>query len=218
MTRPKYDYEQLILMPQFKAIQQASLTSIAYETRAEEFAVYEADLRAFRQQDRAKAGKWVSWTHGAALTHNPDGSHSPELQNWLKVNEKLIEIGGYAEVGEAISVWNPQVESWIFDQRGDFKFSPAYWEYLLSEGYVERWIECHETRLAGKFGVLSNSLPSEYVQQRIMQTEIPHPDRHDHLGYDPLKGLMSERRIYQFQKDAGANPVRSNKALISLEI
>jgi hypothetical protein len=208
MTRPKYDYEQLILMPQFKASRQASLTNIAYETRAEEFAAYEADLRAFRQQDRTKAGKWVSWTHGAALTHNPDGSYSQELQDWLKVNEKLIEIVGYAELGEAINIWNPQVQSWAFDKHGEFKFSAVYWEYLLSEGYVERWIDCQESRLSSKFQSLSYSFPTEYIQKRIMETEIPDPNT-----YNPLSGLMSEHEIYRWQDDARVNPVRTKRIM-----
>jgi hypothetical protein len=210
MTRPKYDYEQLILMPQFKASQLASLSSIVYETRVEEFAVYEADLRAFKQQDRAKAGKWVSWTYGAALTHNPDGSYSRELQDWLKVNEKLIEIGGYAEIGEAINIWNPQAQSWAFDKHGEFKFSAAYWEYLLSEGYVERWIECQESRLSSKFQSLSHSFTTEYIQKRIMETEIPNPTR-----YNPLSGLMSEHEIYRWQDDARVNPVRTKRIMVA---
>jgi hypothetical protein len=212
MTRKKYSYEQLILTPKFIEHQK---TFVARATATDDlFDILIKEEQAFRQKDLAEAPKWVLWPHGSAMTHNVDGSYTQELQDWLKVNEKLIEIAGYAEVGEAISVWNPQVESWIFDQRGGFKFSPAYWEYLLSEGYVERWIECHETRLAGKFGVLSNSLPSEYVQQRIMQTEIPHPDRRDHLGYDPLEGLMSEREIYRFQDAADVNPVRNKRVMV----
>jgi hypothetical protein len=206
MTRKKYDYQRLIFMPQFIELQKTSPKRAACLTEDEEFALYEADLRAFRQQDRIRAGKWVSWIHGAALTHNSDGSYSQELQDWLKVNEKLIEIGGYAEVGEPVNVWNPQVQSWVFDKHGEFKFSAAYWEYLLSEGYVERWIDCQESRLSSKFQSLSSSFPTEYIQKRIIETEIPHPDRRDHLGYDPLQGLMSEREIYRFQDAAHVNP------------
>jgi hypothetical protein len=208
MTRKKYDYQRLILMPQFIELQKTSSIRAACQTEDEELAAYEVEIRAFREKDRVEAGKWVSWTHGVALTHNPDGSYSQELQDWLKVNEKLIEIGGYAEVGESMNIWNPQVESWIFDQRGGFDFSPAYWEYLLSEGYVKRWIECHLSRLSSEFGSLSYSLPSDYVRKRIMQTEIPNPAR-----YDPLDGLLSERRIYQFQQEAKENPVRKNRMM-----
>jgi hypothetical protein len=215
MTRKKYDYQRLILMPQFIELQKTSLIRAACQTEDEELAAYEAELRAFREKERVEAGKWVLWTHGAALTHNLDGSYSQELRDWLKVNEKLIEIGGYAEVGESINIWNPQVESWIFNQHGEFKFSPAYWEYLLSEGYVKRWIECHENRLSSKFQSLSYSFPIEYVQKRIMETEIPHPDRRDHLGYNPLSGLMSERGIYRWQDDARENPVRTKRLMVA---
>jgi hypothetical protein len=215
MTRKKYDYQRLIFMPQFIELQKISPKRAACQTEDEELAAYEAELRAFREKDRVKAGKWVSWTHGAALTHNPDGSKSQELQDWLKVNEKLIEIGGYAEIGEAINIWNPQEQSWAFDKQGEFKFSAVYWEYLLSEGYVERWIECQESRLSSKFQSLSYSFPTEYIQQRIMETEIPHLDRRDHLGYDPLKGLMSEREIYRFQDAAQVNPLRNKRLMVA---
>jgi hypothetical protein len=210
MTRKKYDYQRLILMPQFIEIQKTSAIRATCQTEDEELAAYEAELRSFREKDRLEAGKWVSWTHGAALTHNPDGSYSQELQDWLKVNEKLIEIGGYAELGEAINIWNPHVQSWAFDKHGEFKFSAAYWEYLLSEGYVERWIDCQESRLSSKFQSLSYSFPTEYIQKRIMETEIPDP-----TTYNPLSGLMSEHEIYRWQDDARVNPVRTKRIMVA---
>jgi hypothetical protein len=208
MTRKKYSYEQLILTPKFIEHQK---TFVARATATDDlFDVLIKEEQAFRQKDRAEAPKWVPWPHGSAMTHNLDRSCTEELQDWLKVNEKLIEIGGYAEVGETISVWNPQVQSWAFDKHGKFKFSPAYWEYLLSEGYVKRWIECHESRLSSKFQSLSYSLPTEYIQKRIMETEIPNPTR-----YNPLSGLMSEREIYRFQDAADVNPVRNKRIMVA---
>lgn len=208
MTRKKYSYEQLILTPKFIEHQK---NFIARATATEDlFDILIKEEQAFRQRDRAEAPKWVSWPHGSAMTHNSDGSYTQELQDWLKVNERWIEIGGYAEVGESVNVWNPQVQSWAFDKRGEFKFSAAYWEYLLSEGYVKRWIECHENRLSSKFQSLSHSFPTEYIQKRIMETEIPNPTR-----YNPLSGLMSEHEIYRWQDDARVNPVRTKRIMVA---
>jgi hypothetical protein len=208
MTRKKYSYQQLILTPKFVEHQK---TFVARATSTDDlFDVLIKEEQAFRQKDRAEAPKWVPWLHGPAMTHNSDGSYTQELQDWLKVNERWIEIDGYAEVGEPVNIWNPQVESWTFDKHGEFKFSAAYWEYLLSEGYVKRWIECHESRLASKFQSLSYSFPTEHIQKRIMGTEIPDP-----TTYDPLDGLMSECEIYRFQDAARVNPVRNKRIMIA---
>lgn len=211
MTRQKYDYEQLILMPRFAKSQQ-SKSVVAYKTRDEEFRVYEADRRAFSRQDRANAGQWVPWIHGLA-THDDNGLYRQELVDWLKSNERLIEIQGYAQVGEQPNVWNPQVKSWTFDEQGEFKFSPAYWEYLLSEGYVKRWIECQENRMASQLGSLSYSFPIDHIQNRVMEVEIPNV-----AGYSPLKGLLSEASIYRFQEDAGVSPAREKRSTVALEV
>jgi hypothetical protein len=208
MTRKKYSYQQLILTPRFVEHQK---TFVARATATDDlFDVLIKEEQAFRQKDRAEAPKWVSWLHGPAMTHNSDGSCTQELQEWLKVNERLIEIDGYAEVGEPVNVWNPQTQSWAFDKHSEFKFSTAYWEYLLSEGYVKRWIECHESRLSSKFQSLSYSFPTEHIQKRIMGTEIPDP-----ITYDPLEGLMSECEIYRFQDAARVNPVRNKRIMVA---
>lgn len=207
MTRQKYDYEQLILMPKFQESQRGLLGSDPDEA----FRGYETGRVAFMKQNRASAGKWVPWTHGIE-THNENGQYRPELVDWLKLNERLIEMKGYAEIGEQPNIWNPQMESWTFDERGEFKFSAAYWEYLLSEGYVKRWIECQENRMGSEFGALSYSFPLDHIRKRIMEAEIPNPSR-----YSPLSGLLSESHIYRFQEAAGVNPVRKKRLIVALE-
>ncbi len=78
--------------------------------------------------------------------------------------KSVIEIMGYGLVGEAINIWNPQIKSWDVDRYGSFVFSNAYWEYLLSEGYVKRWIECRQNQLSGEFGALSQSFADEWLE------------------------------------------------------
>jgi hypothetical protein len=210
MTRKKFNYKSLILQDKFSKSKQGSKPGTFKGTVREIFAKSRRELEIFSQKDEAEAGVWVYWPHGPAKTHNPDGSHTVELTNWLKINERWIEIKGYAEISETPKVWNPEVQSWIID-RGEFKFSPEYRGYLLSEGYVERWIECHENRLSSQFESLSQSFMDEYIQRRIMETEIPHPKRQDRLGYDPLKGLRSEGQIYEFQVEAKVNSLRTER-------
>lgn len=213
MTRIKYSYQWLILTPKFIE-HQKTFRSIA-TTMNEFLAICEKEEPMFRDRDRRDAPMWVPWPYGPAMTHNADGSITQELRDWLKANERQIEIAGYAEIGEPVNVWNPQVRSWVFDKHGEFNFSPAYWEYLLSEGYVKRWIECEESRMSSDLQSLSNSFPTEYIQQRIMETEIPHRDRRDHLGYNPLSGLMSEHKIYQWQVDTRENPERTKRLMVA---
>lgn len=208
MTRKKFDYRSLILQRKFRESRKGFISETFGGTVRENFAKSRRELEAFSRKDEDDAGLWIYWPHGPARTHNPDGSHTEELTNWLEVNKRWIEIKGYAQIGEIPKIWNPEVQSWTFTDRGEFKFSPEYREYLLSEGYIERWIECHESRLSSQFEAMSQSFIDEYIQQRVVEVEIPHPGRRDRLGYDPLKGLRSEGQIYEFQVAAKINSMR----------
>lgn len=184
MTRKKYYYERYVLPSKYR--------------------VGSAEYIAAEKEARVEMRGWVKWTEGLE-THNPDGSYTQELTDWLKGNEKRIEIMGYGLVGEKINVWNPQLRSWDVDRYGSFEFSAAYWEYLLSEGYVKRWIECRQNQLSGEFGALSQSFADEWVESRIKRTEIPIPSE-----YDPLEGLMSEHQICNLQIKMNENPMRQD--------
>lgn len=185
MTRKKYHYERYVLPAKYR------YDSPEYKA---------ADREADEEMDN-----WVKWT-GGLETHNSDGSYTQELTDWLKINEKCIEIMGYGLVGEEINIWNPQVKSWTVNEYGKFRFSEAYWEYLLSEGYVKRWIECRQNQLAGEFGALSQSFTDEWLESRIKRTEIPIPSE-----YDPLEGLMSEHQIFNLQVKMGENHMREDR-------
>jgi hypothetical protein len=187
MTRKKYSYDRFILESQYRVGSNEYLAAKA---------VAAAEIKG-----------WVSWSRGID-THKPDGTYTPELTEWLKVNERCIEIMGYGVVGEPLHLWNPQVESWTIDKFGAFQYSAIYWEYLISEGYVKRWIECCQSRLAGELRSLSYSFPDAYLHKRIQETEIPQLEK-----YDPIDGLFSESKIYGLQQRAQENPARENKII-----
>jgi hypothetical protein len=174
MARVKFSYEERFLSPDSSADERWNIV----------------------QAKRKAAGKWVQWTNGI-YTHNPDGTYTQELIDWLKANEARIELSGYAVVGEPVNIWNPQETSWDCGPNGKFIFSKAYREYLLSEGFLEELIRCCEVEMDCQMGGLSYSFPDRWMQERIQVAEIPNPSR-----YEPLQGMISEGRIALLQRQA----------------
>ncbi len=48
---------------------------------------WDAEYIAAEIEAEEEMSGWVKWT-GGLETHNPDGSYTQELTDWLKVNEK----------------------------------------------------------------------------------------------------------------------------------